>query len=69
MKYGFSRKHYEIVAKAIRNADLPPGYREKIAAEIAEGFIQDNQFFDRKRFMTICMLGESETTTNALREK
>lgn len=69
MKYGLTRRHYEIVAKAIRNADMPPGLREKFANEIARMFMDDNQFFDYKRFMAICMVGESDTELNSLRER
>lgn len=70
MKYGLHRKHYELVGKAIRNADMPPGLREKFAQEIAQMFTDDNQFFDRKRFMAICLVGESKQNNyNSLKDK
>jgi hypothetical protein len=60
-----SKKHYEAIAKIIRNcyadiiiaSDADVAMQEYISKKLADYFGQDNPKFDRDKFMYACMRG------------
>ena len=51
MKPIFQRRHYEFLAKVIRENEFP---LVEVAGRIADEFSKDNDKFSRVKFMTAC---------------
>jgi len=49
-----TKQHFELIAKTIRNSELPAEGRELIAAEFATALAGTNHLFQRSRFMAAC---------------
>lgn len=53
----FSKRHYELVAKTIKELDVPWFERSHIAHQFAVQFMRDNNNFNYERFTTACGVG------------
>ena len=49
-----TRKHFELIARVVRESGLSAAAREKLAAEFADELDATNPMFDRKRFIAAC---------------
>jgi hypothetical protein len=49
-----SKKDYEIIARAVRDADIPKREKRKIASLLADYLYKDNPRFLTTRFLVAC---------------
>jgi hypothetical protein len=49
-----SRKHFNAIAESIRNMDITPKAKEKVARNIALALKNTNDRFDMLRFVEAC---------------
>ena len=49
-----TRKHFEAIARAIRDLAVDAGAREEVAHRIADVLSGTNPRFDRERFLEAC---------------
>lgn len=52
-----TRKHFELVASILADADLDPAALATVAQDFAEAFKNENPRFDRTKFLVACGVG------------
>jgi hypothetical protein len=52
-----TRKHFELIAQTLADADLDPFALASVAQDFAEAFVQVNPNFDRTKFLRACGVG------------
>lgn len=60
----FERRHYQHVAKAVRESDQALWTTTEIAKWLASVFAADNPNFDWRRFLDACELNPNESDDN-----
>lgn len=53
----------QAIAKAIRNAIAPTTWRKDLASKIAAACVEQDQFFNKKKFLTIATMELEEDNT------
>lgn len=56
----FTRRHYQFIAESI-NKMGGEEFREQVAKHLAEDFAQDNERFDRQKFLNAAVPNEKDS--------
>lgn len=49
-----TRQHFTLIANTIRDCDIYPEHRRRMAEDMADALSATNDYFDRDRFIAAC---------------